>query len=88
MDFEDRRFRCTGLTPRLDFFPNDDVAQARRARMRKAMERGALWARNWRDDVTHIIADKGLCYNDLISYLKVSALPVSALKATFHRVDG
>ena len=43
------------------------------------MKHGALWAKEWRDGVTHVIADKSLCYNDLITHLKISSLPVSAL---------
>lgn len=41
------------------------------------MERGALWVREWRTDVTHIIADKRLTYKDITSFLKLSSIPVS-----------
>ncbi len=57
------------------FFPNNDVAPARRARIRKAMEWGALWAKDWKDGITHIVTDNNLCYNDLLSYLKIFVLP-------------
>lgn len=57
------------------FFPNNDIAPARRARIRKAMEWGALWVKEWKDGITHVVVDDNLCYNDLLSFLKVSALP-------------
>ena len=43
------------------------------------MEWGALWIREWRDGVTHIIVDNHLCYNDVLKALKISSLPVSFL---------
>lgn len=60
----------------LDFIPNNDVSPSRRFRIKKAVERGALWVREWRPDVTHIIADKYLTYKDIVSFLKLSAVPV------------
>lgn len=59
----------------LYFFPNNDIAPARRARIRKAMEWGAVWVKEWKDGITHVIVDDNLCYNDLLSFLKVSVLP-------------
>ena len=43
------------------------------------MEWGALWIREWRDGVTHIIVDKDLCYGDVLKFLKLSSLPVRIL---------
>ena len=43
------------------------------------MEWGALWIREWRDGVTHIVVDKDLCYNDVLKALKLSSLPVRIL---------
>ena len=57
------------------FFPNNDISPARRARIRKAMEWGAVWVKDWERGITHIIADSSLCYNDLLKYLKISGLP-------------
>ncbi|KAL8794500.1 MAG: hypothetical protein Q9195_002973 [Heterodermia aff. obscurata] len=57
------------------FLRNNDIAPARRAVIRKTLERGALWVKEWRDDVTHVIVDKDLCYNDVISFLKIPSLP-------------
>ena len=57
------------------FFPNNDIAPARRARIRKAIEWGAVWVKDWKRGITHVIADNNLCYNDLLSFLKISALP-------------
>jgi len=58
------------------FIPNNDVAPSRRLRIRKAMERGALWVREWRDGITHVIVDDGLKYNQVMSFLKIPSLPV------------
>ena len=60
----------------VDFFPNDDVAPARKARIGKALEIGATWEKDWNSSVTHIIIDKGLSYQDLLRYLKLTTLPV------------
>ena len=43
------------------------------------MEWGALWIREWRDGVTHIIVDLNLCYGDVLKFLKISSLPVRIL---------
>ena len=43
------------------------------------MEWGALWIREWRDGVTHIIVDQNLCYGDVLKFLKISSLPVRIL---------
>lgn len=40
------------------------------------MEWGALWIREWRDGVTHVIVDKDLCYDDVLKSLKLGSLPV------------
>ena len=41
------------------------------------MERGALWVREWRDGVSHIIVDNGISYDQVIKHLKIPSLPVS-----------
>lgn len=64
----------------IDFFPNSDVSPARRFRIKKARERGAIWVREWTVGVTHIIMDRGLSYHSLMSYLKLSDMPVSTLE--------
>lgn len=57
------------------FFPNNDVAPIRKFRIRKAMEWGAAWIKTWKQEVTHIIMDKNLAYNDLLTFLKLQNLP-------------
>ncbi|KAI9786511.1 MAG: hypothetical protein M1835_003053 [Candelina submexicana] len=57
------------------FFPNNDVAPARRMRIAKALEYGAIWVQQWREGVSHIIVDRGLSYKDLLSFLKIDYLP-------------
>lgn len=59
--------------------PNDDIAPARKLRIRKAMEFGALWVRQWQENVTHIVVDKDICYQDVLKFLKLSSLPVSGM---------
>lgn len=60
-----------------DFFPNNDISPFRRLRIQRAQEYGARWSREWVDDVTHVIIDKGLQFNDLQGHLKIDYLPVS-----------
>ena len=43
------------------------------------MEWGALWIREWRDGVTHVIVDKDLLYRDVLKALKITSLPVRIL---------
>ncbi|KAL8986939.1 MAG: hypothetical protein Q9177_003804 [Variospora cf. flavescens] len=57
------------------FIPNDDVAPARKRRIRKTMERGAAWIKQWDDRITHIIVDKSLSYSDVLKFLKMSSIP-------------
>jgi DNA polymerase IV len=59
------------------FIPNDDVAPMRRARIRKALEHGAVRVLEWSSDITHIIVDKSLSYEDIISFLKISSIPTA-----------
>lgn len=62
-----------------DFIRPDDKDPFRRAKIRKAEERGALWVKEWRDTVTHVIADKDLNYKAIIDFLKIQSIPVSVL---------
>ena len=48
-------------------------------RIAKALEYGASWVQTWREDVTHIIVDKGIHYKDVLSFLKFTSLPVIVL---------
>ena len=61
------------------YIPNDDINPARKLRMKKAKEHGAIRVEQWRTDITHIIVDQGIKYNNLLSHLKISELPVSTL---------
>ncbi|KAJ6120079.1 DNA polymerase family X [Penicillium sp. IBT 18751x] len=56
------------------FLPNDDIAPSRRLRIQRAREYGAQWAREWTESITHIIVDKGLLYQDLLTHLRVEDL--------------
>ncbi|KAI9722367.1 MAG: hypothetical protein M1812_001839 [Candelaria pacifica] len=57
------------------FFPNNNIAPARRMRIAKALEYGAVWVQQWRGGVSHIIVDRSLSYKDLLSFLKIDSLP-------------
>ncbi|TKA77469.1 hypothetical protein B0A49_02352 [Cryomyces minteri] len=57
------------------FFPNNDVHPARRMRITKALEYGALWIKEWASGVTHVIVDRSLTYNHVTGFLKLAALP-------------
>ncbi len=43
------------------------------------MEFGALWVREWREGITHLIVDKSLCFEDILTSLKLSSVPVRIL---------
>lgn len=60
---------------RLVFFPNSDVSPVRRLRIQRVQEYGANWARSWGDNVTHVIVDKGLKYEDLVRHMKLDTFP-------------
>lgn len=64
----------TGLSV---FFPNSDVSPLRRLRIQRAQEYGALWARTWGDNVTHVIVDKGLAFQEVLKHLCLETFPVS-----------
>ncbi|KAH9909005.1 hypothetical protein F4778DRAFT_208313 [Xylariomycetidae sp. FL2044] len=51
------------------YIPNNDVNPARRIRIARAREHGAVWVREMRD-ATHIIVDKGLSYMDIQQLLQ------------------
>ncbi|CAG8129532.1 unnamed protein product [Penicillium salamii] len=61
------------------FFPNNDVSPFRRLRIQRAQEYGARWSREWADDITHAILDKGLQVNDLRGHLRMGDLPTNVV---------
>ena len=63
------------------FFPNSDKAAHRRMRINKAKEYGASWAPSWSEDVTHIICDRVISFEELAKFLNMDAVPVSPLLA-------
>ncbi|KAI4274586.1 MAG: hypothetical protein L6R38_006057 [Xanthoria sp. 2 TBL-2021] len=69
---------------RFYFLPNDDVAPARKLRITKVLERGATWIKEWTDDITHIIVDRNLTYDDLLKYLKRSSIPANIAVVNEH----
>ncbi|KAF2171968.1 hypothetical protein M409DRAFT_63493 [Zasmidium cellare ATCC 36951] len=61
------------------FFPNDDRHPARRLRIAKAMQFGAVWDKTWNSNITHVVMDKGMDYRQLIKFLKMEKLPESVI---------
>jgi len=64
------------------FIPNDDIAAARRLRIRKAVEYGATRVSTWSTAVTHVIVDKVVTYKDVLKYLKLTEVPVGVRSYT------
>ncbi|KAE8441848.1 hypothetical protein EG329_004249 [Mollisiaceae sp. DMI_Dod_QoI] len=52
------------------FIPNSDVSRLRRARITNARSYGAVWATEWTPHVSHVIVDKELKYEHVMSFLK------------------
>ena len=57
------------------FFPNNDSAPARKMRIAKACEYGATWHKEWDAQVTHVIMDKSMNFEQLMKWLKLEKLP-------------
>jgi DNA polymerase IV len=62
--------------------PNNAIAAARKKRIEKAQEYGALWASEWSDTVTHVIVDQNLQLSDVKKAIRNDQLRVS-LKSVF-----
>ncbi|KAF2722849.1 hypothetical protein K431DRAFT_266012 [Polychaeton citri CBS 116435] len=52
------------------FFPNSDTHPARKMRITKALQFGAIWQREWVNEVTHVILDRTMPYGTLLQFLK------------------
>ncbi|KAF8458968.1 hypothetical protein BGX38DRAFT_1150883 [Terfezia claveryi] len=58
------------------FVPNTLTSGARRMRVNKAIEYGAVCSNDWaNDEITHIIADRHLQYKNVLNILKVAEIP-------------
>lgn len=57
------------------FFPNNDTNNARRMRITKAVEYGATWVVEWCDDITHMVVDRNIQFDQMKSYLKFDTFP-------------
>nr|OQO29076.1 hypothetical protein B0A51_03411 [Rachicladosporium sp. CCFEE 5018] len=67
---------------RFYFFPNNDKNPARRMRITKAIDYGALWVKDFDNTVTHILVDRLMDYAMLIRFLKIKTLPSSLVLVT------
>lgn len=61
------------------FFPNTDTNPARKMRIAKAREFGAVWQKNYDVSVTHIIVDRTVDFASLMKFLKLDALPSNTI---------
>ncbi len=59
------------------FVPNNDIAGPRRMRIKKAIEYGATWTRDWRQGTTHVIVDNEFTINDVLKVLGLGVKPVT-----------
>lgn len=59
--------------------PNNDIAVPRKKRIEKVQEYGALWAKDWSTEVTHVIVDGNLRLNDV-----TKAIGPDRLKVNLH----
>ncbi|KUJ20319.1 DNA polymerase lambda [Mollisia scopiformis] len=52
------------------FIPNDDIEPFRRARIMDVRSRGGVWTQEWTPDITHVVVDKTLKLEQVMSFLK------------------
>lgn len=58
------------------YVPPDDISPIRHFRIQKAREFGATWAgKDWNPSITHVVVDKTLSSKDVMTFLKLDALP-------------
>lgn len=57
------------------YIPPNDIAKQRRIQIARAREYGAVWEKEFTSDVTHIIVDRSLTYQDVMKYLRLETLP-------------
>ncbi|KAG9238702.1 putative DNA polymerase lambda [Amylocarpus encephaloides] len=73
VDEKDRIFRNQTFF----YIPNDDVAKIRRLQIAKAQNYGAAWTKIFSGEVTHVIIDKDLTYQAVLTYMR-SAFGIDA----------
>ncbi|KAF8422081.1 hypothetical protein EV426DRAFT_607496 [Tirmania nivea] len=70
------------------FVPNTLTSGARRMRVNKAIEYGAVCSNDWANDgITHIIADHHLQYKNVLNHLKADKIPDN-IKVVNERYPG
>lgn len=69
------------------WIPNNDTDPARRMRIRKAREHGAIWTQTFTSDVTYIMVDSHIEYKHVLSHLNVPSIPPGQLVNDRYRVD-
>jgi len=61
------------------FVPNDDIAPVRRMRIRKAIAYGAVWAKTWTAEVTHIVVEGWINVQEASKAFEGRTIPVCAV---------
>lgn len=61
------------------FIPNNDINPARKNRIKKAEQYGAVRALAFDEDVTHVICDSDMTYQGLLKHFKVEDVPETAV---------
>ncbi|KAH7330165.1 hypothetical protein BKA65DRAFT_460797 [Rhexocercosporidium sp. MPI-PUGE-AT-0058] len=51
------------------WIPDNDVVPIRKKRIERAREFGAVWAREWTPEITHVVVDNDLNYQNIIDFL-------------------
>ncbi|KAL9621967.1 MAG: hypothetical protein Q9160_003629 [Pyrenula sp. 1 TL-2023] len=57
------------------FIPNDDKSPARRFRIKKAQQFGAVWIKTWSTEATHVIVDRGITLPQVLKHLGLQSVP-------------
>lgn len=54
-------------------------------RIKKAIDYGATWQKDWNESITHVIVDRSMNYGQVMAFLKLQLLPVRLYGSDFAR---
>ena len=57
----------------------------RRIRITRAIEHGATWVKHWHPNISHVVIEKPLTIKDLLKFIGLKSLPVSAALCSVAR---
>ena len=69
------------------FYPSHDITQPRRSRIHKVIEFGAAWAKEWKENITHVIIDDGYdvrTYDQLLRDPNIPGIPENVAVVKFQ----